>query len=228
MIARYVAVAALVALLAACGSSGHDAAPPPPPQKPKPKPKPRTSGPLVVTILDGDRRVRVPRARVSLLGKIGRTDRHGVTTFDAPRRRLAVRVVAKDFTTVTERLNFGHRRKQTIRIYQPDLQWPLYGANRARTQAPTQIHLRPPFRLIWSRGLGQLIEFPAVVWNGFAYIGNQRATVQAISMRSGKLAWRHDTRGAPRMASSPQSTGIGSSTTRWAAACTSSTARTGT
>lgn len=207
MIVRVLLVAALVALLAGCGSS-HQAAPAPP-VKPKPKPKPTPAqpplgqlAPLVVTILDGDRRVRVPGARVTLWGRVGRTDRHGVTVIKGPRHRLEVRVVAKGYTTVTRRLNF-QRRRQTIRIYQPDLQWPVYGATSARTQAPADIRLRPPFRLIWSRGLGQLIEFPAVVWNGFAYIGNQHGTIHAISMRSGKLAWQHATPGAPRMASSP-------------------------
>ena len=201
MIPRALVLAALVALLAGCGSGHHAASPP---VKPKPlQPKPRLPGPLVVTILDGDRRVRVPGARVSLLGKRGRTDRHGVTEFQAGRKRLEVRVVAKGYSTVTRRLNLAHRRKQTIRIYQPDLQWPVYGATSARTQAPADIRLRPPFRLIWSRGLGQLIEFPAVVWNGFAYIGNQHGLIHAISMRSGKLAWQHATPGAPRMASSP-------------------------
>jgi outer membrane protein assembly factor BamB len=205
MIARVLAVAALVVLLAGCGSGHHAASPP---VKPKHKPKraqakPRLPGPLVVTILDGDRRVRVRGARVTLMGRRARTDRHGVTQFSVPRMRLEVRVVAKGYTTVTRRLNFAYRRRQTIRIYQPDLQWPVYGATKARTQAPADIRLRPPFRLIWSRGLGHLIEFPAVVWNGFAYIGNQYGTVHAISMRSGKVAWQHATPGGPRMASSP-------------------------
>jgi outer membrane protein assembly factor BamB len=167
------------------------------------RPPAHKGGKLVVTILDGDRRVRVPHARVSLDGKTGRTDRHGVTTFDAPRKRLEVSVRARGYTFARFRVNFHHRRRQTLRIYQPALQWPLYGATEARTQAPAHIRLRPPFRLVWSRGMGHLIEFPAVVWNGFAYIGNQRATVHAISMRSGKVAWQHDTPGGPRMASSP-------------------------
>ena len=34
---------------------------------------------------------------------------------------------------------------------------------------------------------------PAVVDNGVAYIGNARATIRAISMRTGKVLWRHDT-----------------------------------
>jgi outer membrane protein assembly factor BamB len=208
VIARLLLVAALVALLAGCGSSGHQAVPPPPPPKPKPKPQPRhhsrgPHGKLRVTILDGDRRKRVRGARVRLDGKSERTNRHGDTEFKAPRRRFTVSVSARGYSSATFRVNFRHRKWQTLRIYQPDLQWPVYGATKARTQAPTDIRLRPPFRLIWSRGLGQLIEFPAVVWNGFAYIGNQHGTIHAISMRSGKVAWQHDTPGAPRMASSP-------------------------
>jgi outer membrane protein assembly factor BamB len=210
MIVRVLLVASLVALLAGCASSGHQAATPTPKAKPKPKPALHPKGPhgkLRVTILDGDRRVRVRGARVKLDGKSERTNRHGNTEFKAPRRRLDVSVSARGYSPATFRVNFRHRKWQTLRIYQPDLQWPVYGATKARTQAPTDIRLRPPFRLIWSRGLGHLIEFPAVVWNGFAYIGSQYGTVQAVSMRSGKIAWRHDTPGGPRMASSPAADG---------------------
>ena len=140
---------------------------------------------------------------MSLAGKTARTNRHGVTTIRAPRARLAVSVSARGYAPVRTRVDFRGSRWQTLDVYQPDLQWPLYGATEARTQAPTQIRLRPPFRLVWSRGLGRLIEFPAVVVDGMAYIGNAAATVHAISMRSGNFAWVHHTPGAPRMASSP-------------------------
>ena len=208
MIARFLVVLALVALLAGCGGSKH-ATPPPATTHAKPKPKPKpTHGAhemtkLVVTILDGDRRERVRGARVSLWGKTGRTDRHGVTTITAPRGQHEVSVSARGFAPVSTPVNFQHSRWQTVDVYQPDLQWPLYGATEARTQAPTKIRLRPPFRLVWSRGLGHLIEFPAVVTDGYAYIGNARGTVRAISMRSGDFAWTHLTPGFPRMASSP-------------------------
>ncbi|HEY7420365.1 MAG TPA: PQQ-binding-like beta-propeller repeat protein, partial [Gaiellaceae bacterium] len=107
------------------------------------------------------------------------------------------------YAPVSTRVDFQRSRWQTVDVYQPDLQWPLYGATEARTQAPEKIRLRPPFRLVWSRGLGHLIEFPAVVADGFAYIGNARGTIRAISMRSGNFAWAHLTPGFPRMASSP-------------------------
>src|SRR5207237_155528 len=182
------------------GSSQHAVAPTvahPKPPKPKPKQMHRAARhhtQLIVTILDGDRRVRVRGAQVSLLGRSGRTDRHGVTVFKAPRRRLEVSVSARGYSPERFNVNFRRRYRQTLRIYQPDLQWPLYGATRARTQAPADIRLRPPFRLIWSRGLGHLIEFPAVVWNGFAYIGSQYGTVggamYALDLRRHRLQWK--------------------------------------
>jgi outer membrane protein assembly factor BamB len=210
--ARIVVLMALAALVAGCGSSGHQRAAAPPAKQPKPKPahKPKHErrghnrpAKLIVTVLDGDRRTRVRDARVRIRGKSAHTNRHGVSQIWAPRRRLAVSVSAPGYSAARVRLDFGPNRYRTVRIYQPGLQWPLYGATAARTQAPEKIHLRPPFHVVWSRGLDRLIEFPAAVDDGFAYIGNAGATVHAISMRSGKFAWVHRTPGNPRMASSP-------------------------
>lgn len=208
MTVRVLVVLALVALLAGCGGS-KQVTPPPATTQPKPKPKPKPTHEshamtqLVVTILDGDRRVRVRGAHVRIWGRSGRTNRHGVTTITAPRGEHAVSVSARGYAPVSTRVDFQHSRWQTVDIYQPELQWPLYGATEGRTQAPTEIRLRPPFRLVWSRGLGRLIEFPAVVDAGVAYIGNAGATVHAISMRDGHFEWVHSTPGSPRMASSP-------------------------
>jgi outer membrane protein assembly factor BamB len=207
MTARILVVVALVALLAGCGGS-RQVTPPPPTTTTTAKRKPTPQGnhkmtPLVITILDGDRRTRVRGARVTLWGRSGRTNRHGVTTIEAPRGRHVVSVSARGYGQARELVNFEHSRWQTVDVYQPDLQWPLYGATEARTQAPPEIRLRPPFRLVWSRGLGHLIEFPAVVDSGVAYIGNAASTVHAISMSSGKFEWVHSTPGAPLMASSP-------------------------
>jgi outer membrane protein assembly factor BamB len=209
VIRRLLLVCALAALLAGCGGA-HQATPTTTQIKPPPKPKPKPTkhgaaqhhSYVAVTVLDGDRRVRVPGARVKLFGLHARANRHGVTVFDAPRRRLDVSISARGYTAATFRVNFRHRYRQTLRIYRPDLQWPFYGATEARTETQTHLHLRPPFRLVWSRGMGRLIEFPAVVYNGFAYIGNSDATIHAISMRNGNFAWVHATPGSPRMASS--------------------------
>jgi outer membrane protein assembly factor BamB len=210
MIKRLLVVAALLALVAGCGGAGHSAPTTTATVKPKPKPKPHVTqqrpakvAQIRVTVLDGDRRIRVPHAIVKVWGHRSRTDRHGITFMDAPRRRLDVSVAARGYTPARFRVDFGHRPWQTLRIYQPGLQWPFYGATEARTQAQPNLRLRPPFRLVWSLGMGRLIEFPAVVYNGFAYIGNSSGTIHSISMRSGKFAWIHPTSGSPRMASSP-------------------------
>jgi outer membrane protein assembly factor BamB len=158
---------------------------------------------LVVTVVDGDRSFRVNRALVSLWGRTALTDAHGVAEVRVPwRRPLHVTVGARGFGMRTVYEDFKASRKVTIRIFRPELQWPMYGATPERAQAQANIRLRPPFRTVWSVGLGTLIEFPAVVDDGVAYIGNAHATVRAISMRFGTVLWRHDTPHG-KMASSP-------------------------
>jgi outer membrane protein assembly factor BamB len=158
---------------------------------------------LVVTVIDGDQWLRVPGALVRLWGRSARTDRHGVAEIRVPwRRGLHVTVRAAGFTTRTVYERFAQFRMVTVRIYRPELQWPLYGATDTRAQTQTHIRLRPPFRTVWAVPLGGLIEFPAVVDGGVAYIGNAKATVRAISMAEGDVIWRHDTPHG-EMASSP-------------------------
>jgi outer membrane protein assembly factor BamB len=195
-------------LAAACAGSERE---PPPAKGPaftlrrEGLPLPQVRGPvrLVLTVVDGDRLVRVRRAVVRLWGRRVETDARGVAEVRVPfRRDLEVSVRARGFSPQTVLRSFRKKRKATIRVYRPELQWPLYGATAARAQAQTHIRLRPPFRIAWSRGIGALIEFPAVVDDGVAYIGNARASIRALSMRSGKVLWRHDTPHG-KMASSP-------------------------
>ena len=191
-------------LAAGCGGHRH-AAPPPPPPKPKPPPQHvvHHRALLVVTVIDGDQWLRIPNARVQLWGRSGRTSRQGVVEIRVPwRRPLNVTVSAAGFTTRTSYEEFDKFRKVTVSIYRPELQWPLYGVTPERSQAQDFIRLRPPFRSVWAVPMGGLIEFPAVVDQGVAYIGNASGTVRAISMRKGKVLWRHDTPHG-EMASSP-------------------------
>jgi outer membrane protein assembly factor BamB len=172
-------------------------------RQPAPKPAPKPRGVVLkLTVVDGDRNTRVRGAVVRVWRRSGRTHRNGTAEIRVPRLRpLDVTISARGFATRVVHERFGKRRA-TVRIYQPSSQWPLYGATPSRTQAQSHIRLRPPFRTVWSRGMGSLIEFPAVVDDGVAYIGNARATVRAISMRFGKVLWRRDTPGG-KMASSP-------------------------
>ncbi|HZR95968.1 MAG TPA: PQQ-binding-like beta-propeller repeat protein [Gaiellaceae bacterium] len=192
---------------AACGGTHHEPprslGPAPTLHREPPAPAPTTRVRLVVTVVDGDRSSRVRRAVVRLWGQAARTDATGVAEIVVPRRRpLHVTVGAHGYGTRTVYEDFTGSRKVTIRIYRPELQWPIYGATPERAQSQSHIRLRPPFRTVWSRGMGSLIEFPAVVDDGVAYIGNAEATIRAVSMREGTVLWRHDTPYG-KMASSP-------------------------
>jgi outer membrane protein assembly factor BamB len=158
---------------------------------------------LVITVVDGDSWRPVAHARVTLWQREAYTSRRGIVVIRVPwREPLHVGVSARGFTSRLLYENFRAYRKVMLRIYRPQLQWPLYGANATRTQSQTYIRLRPPFRSVWSVELGGLIEFPAVVDSGVAYIANNYGVVDAISMFTGRIMWRHVT---PHgwMASSP-------------------------
>jgi outer membrane protein assembly factor BamB len=159
---------------------------------------------LVVTVVDGDTYRRLRGARVRIGSRAAYTGRRGVAEIPVRcrRRTLTVRVHARGHAAKAERKWFVRRRKVTVRVYRPELQWPMYGVTPARTQAQDAIRIRPPFRVVWTRGIGSLIEFPAVVSDGVAYVGNARGTVRALSMQTGKVAWRRDVRQG-RMAASP-------------------------
>jgi outer membrane protein assembly factor BamB len=159
--------------------------------------------PAVVTVVDGDtgRRVRGALVRAGRLAD--RANRKGNAVLRLRHRApLVVTVRARGYEERELRLPFQRHRRVVVRVYQPGLQWPMFGANPARTQSHAAIGVRPPFRVVWSRGLGSLIEFPAVVSDGVAYVGNYRGTVYALSLRNGTVLWRHVFPGS-KMASSP-------------------------
>ncbi|HJU47608.1 MAG TPA: PQQ-binding-like beta-propeller repeat protein, partial [Gaiellaceae bacterium] len=142
-------------------------------------------------------------AVVALAGRSRRTTGRGVAAFRLRRpAALEVRAWAPGYRERTVRFPFQRRWASTLRLYRPSQQWTMYGAGARRTNAHPAIRLRPPFRVVWSRGIGSLVEFPAVVSDGVAYVGNYRGTVYALSMRNGRYVWRYDPPGG-KMASSP-------------------------
>jgi outer membrane protein assembly factor BamB len=153
-----------------------------------------------VVVLDGDLRRRVSGATVWLGRHRLHTDARGVATMRLVPRPAIVRVSAPGYSPRLRRANFRRTPTITVRVYQPRRQWTMYGANPAHTGVHPGIRLRPPFRIIWVVRNKNLIEFPAVVSDGFAYIGTFRGTIRAISMRHGTIAWRRETR--TKMASS--------------------------
>jgi len=158
---------------------------------------------VVVTVVDGDTRKHVRGALVRVGRLADRADADGDAKLLL--RRLAplpVSVRAPGYGDRDLRIPFQQQRRVVVRVYRARLQWPMYGATPARTQAHADIRLRPPFRIVWTRGLGSLIEFPAVVSDGVAYIGNMRGTIRALSMVDGAVIWRRDTKHG-KMAASP-------------------------
>jgi outer membrane protein assembly factor BamB len=156
-----------------------------------------------VTVLDGDTDRRLARARVTIGRRSAVADRHGVAHVPLAHRAALVTTAARPgYATRSVRLQFRTHPKSTIRLYRPSLQWTMYGADPQRSQAHAALRVRPPFRVVWSRGLGGLVEFPAVVADGVAYVTNMHGTVRALDMRDGTVLWRHDTPNG-KMAASP-------------------------
>ena len=195
---------------AACAAGGDSAAPKmttrrqpvhqPPLRQPPPQPKSRR---VMVTVIDGDLSRPVRKAHVRLGPSTGITNRRGVVYLRVKRRAASVvSVRARGYAPVARRYSFRRRPFVRFRVYQPRLQWPMYGVTPTRTQVQPHISLRPPFRIAWSRGMAGLLEFPAVVDRGVAYVGNYWGSVRAVKMGDGVLIWRHDIPHG-KMASSP-------------------------
>ena len=202
------AAVALVALVSACSAlptglrESEEAAPPAPAPKPRPKPKPKQTK-VLVTVVDGDTHRRVKGARVVIGRRSDYANTRGLAAVRIRHRTaLPVRVSKPGYATRTVRMPFKQRRLVTIRLFREALQWTMFGANPQRTSTHDEIAIRPPFKVVWTRGIGSLIEFPAVVYEGVAYIGNYKGTIYAVSMRNGKVVWRYDPPGG-KMASSP-------------------------
>ena len=196
-----------------CGSR-HEAAPPPTATATNPAPRcaGRRSGtrspPADRRPGDGRRRRHEPpRPRRA------RHDRRALGAQRPPRRRARpARCTARRSSRPPTKPGYGERAvrlsfrthpKSTIRIYRRSLQWAMYGADPQRTQAHDDISVRPPFRVVWSRGLGDAdrVSRPSsrTAWRTSR---TRRARSARLDMRNGDIVWRHDTPHG-KMAASP-------------------------
>ena len=142
---------------------------------------------MIVTVVNGDTHRRVRGAVVRIGNRSARTNAKGVAELLLRRRApLVVSVRKPGYAEKDVRMPFQRRRKVTVRVFRPALQWTMYGADATRSQAQTEIQVRPPFRVVWSAGIGSLVEFPAVVSEGVAFVGNYQGTIVALDMRTGK------------------------------------------
>src|SRR5712691_11440971 len=184
------AICLAVALLStACAASPAGVREPPPATQAS---DPSLTAPVVrratvsVSVVDGDTGRHIDNASVTAEGasRVGR----GLFALSRPARAT---VWAPHYETRTFVLPVRYQRV-AVRLYRPDGQWLMYGVDATRTQSHAGIHLRPPFRVVWSRDLGGLLEFPAVVADGIAYISNLHGHLFALSMDTGKTLWRFD------------------------------------
>jgi outer membrane protein assembly factor BamB len=161
---------------------------------------PKPARHVLVTVLDGDTGKAVPRARVRIGTRAARSNRRGLASIGVGGPIRGVTVSAPGYGARTLRTPSGQR--VVVRLYKPAAQWTMYGVTPERTQAQTAIHLRPPFRVAWSRNFYALLEFPAVVADGIAYVWNGSGYLFAVSMQHGSILWRFAA-GARQQDSSP-------------------------
>jgi outer membrane protein assembly factor BamB len=69
--------------------------------------------------------------------------------------------------------------------------WPMYGFDATRTRS-VALALKPPFRPVWRYGAGSLIEFPPSIGYGRLYFSTNAGRFAAISLQTGKRAWKID------------------------------------
>jgi outer membrane protein assembly factor BamB len=142
-----------------------------------------------VTIVDGDTGRLVPAAVASAAGA---RRRGRVLLVPLGLRSLTVSARAPAYGAQSERVVLGRALRQTVtlELYRSADQWTMYGASPARTQDQEAIQLRPPFRVVWARDLGSLLEYPAAVDDGVAYLSNWSGRLFALSMSDGRTLWR--------------------------------------
>ena len=187
--------AALALALVGCGGGGDDdgdvAAIPRAPDVTVRTPAPPPAPPQVaIRVVDGDSGKPVRDARVLVSGDAARSASTGVAQVAEPaHRRFRVVISARGYERRSMRVTMRGDRAE-VRVWRTATQWPMYGATPARTQVHPAIKLRPPFKRIWHRNLHGLIEFPAVVWQGVAYVNNFYGWLRAINVRTGRVLWQ--------------------------------------
>jgi outer membrane protein assembly factor BamB len=69
----------------------------------------------------------------------------------------------------------------------------MYGFDATRTRS-VALALKPPFRPVWRYGAGSLIEFPPSIGYGRLYFSTNAGRFAAVSLKTGKRAWKVDMR----------------------------------
>ena len=134
MIPRILAIAALAAVAAACGSVEQTA------QKSPTQAAQCRPAVVRITVMNGDTHLPVKNARVSVANQLSKVDGKGRAWAELKcRRSLPVHITAKGYLPKLARPPFKKRKKVVVRVYRKSLQWTMYGATPQRTQAQQHI-----------------------------------------------------------------------------------------
>jgi outer membrane protein assembly factor BamB len=72
-------------------------------------------------------------------------------------------------------------------------QWPTYGYSKDRRRyLPTEPSVRPPFKYLWSKQFGVLLEFPPIIVGNRLFTVGNAGVVVALNRTTGKRVWRYD------------------------------------
>ena len=74
--------------------------------------------------------------------------------------------------------------------------WPTYGYNDARTRFNPAIDLRPPYRIKWRWGIGDLLEFPPAIYQRKLYFCTQHGNVYCLRAADKHIVWHYHLKGA--------------------------------
>jgi outer membrane protein assembly factor BamB len=106
---------------------------------------------------------------------------------------LYVRHAARDIVgSSTEQFvttNIAPTRPKTTTSKRPGIEWPQSGYSPARVRISPYLQ-RPPYRLTWGFPAHSLVEFAPVVGFGDVYFANEKGTLFAVHVHTGRLAWK--------------------------------------
>ena len=91
-------------------------------------------------------------------------------------------------------VEFVPEQLERTRPTEPGVAWPTYGHDAERLRFANGVELAPPFRRVWMFRAQSLVEFPPVVAYGRLYFANNAGVLFAISARTGKRAWKIETK----------------------------------
>lgn len=81
------------------------------------------------------------------------------------------------------------KRHPTVPAATSELCWDSFGGDPARTLARPKVNLGRPQKIVWSRGLHDLMEYPPTFCGGYLYANLERGRTVAIDAATGRVLW---------------------------------------